>query len=126
LQEYARASARATSRIHANTTAVSDILPEVLPGFLKANPKVNVELQEMQNPEIALGVLDGHADLGIVSARVDTPGLRAIHFSTDRLVLVVPRTHRLARRKNIAFADTLDEPHVGTHPGSTLRDHLAK
>jgi DNA-binding transcriptional LysR family regulator len=125
LQEYAR-GLRGHVRIHANTTAVSDILPEVLPGFLKANPKVNVELQEMQNPEIALGVLDGRADLGIVSARVETPGLRAIHFSTDRLVLVVPRHHRLARRKNIAFADTLDEAQVGTHSGSTLRDHLAK
>jgi DNA-binding transcriptional LysR family regulator len=125
LHEYAR-GLRGHVRIHANTTGVTDILPEVLPGFLKANPKVNVELQEMQNPEIALGVLDGRADLGIVSARMDTPGLQAIHFSTDRLVLVVPRSHRLARRKSIAFADTLDEPHVGTHAGSTMRDHLAK
>ena len=88
LHEYARGLSGHV-RIHANTTAATDILPEVLPGFLKANPKVNVELQEMQNPEIALGVLDGRADLGVVSERMDTRGLRAIHFSTDRLVLVV-------------------------------------
>lgn len=125
LFEYAR-GLRGHVRIHANTTAVTDILPAVLPAFLKANPKVNVELQERLNPQIALGVLDGEADVGIVSMRMDTPGVRAIHFSTDSLVLVVPRGHRFARRRSIAFADTLDEPHVGMHAGSTLRDHLAK
>lgn len=125
LHEYAR-GLRGHVRIHANTTAVTDILPAVLPAFLKANPKVNVELQERQNPEIALGVLDGAADVGIVSTRMDTPGLRAIHFSTDRLVLVVPRGHRFARRKSVAFADTLDEAHVGMHAASTLRDQLAR
>ena len=124
LREYVR-GLRGHVRIHANTTAVTDILPAVLPAFLKANPKVNVDLQERQNPEIALGVLEGQADVGIVSTRMETPGLRAIHFSTDSLVLVVPRGHRFARRKSIAFADTLDEPQVGMHAGSTLREHLA-
>ena len=123
LQEYTR-GLRGHVRIHANTTAVTDILPAVLPAFLKAHPKVNVELQERQNPEIALGVLDGQADVGIVSTRMDTPGLRAIHFSTDDLVLVVPRGHRLARRKSVPFADTLGEPHVGMHAGSTIREQL--
>jgi len=125
LHEYRR-GLRGQVRIFANTTAVTEILPEVLPGFLRANPKVNVELKEMANPEIALGVRDGRADLGIVSAQADTLGLRAIHFSTDRLVMVVPRGHRFARRKTIAFADTLDEDQVGMHPASTLQDFLAK
>jgi DNA-binding transcriptional LysR family regulator len=125
LRDYA-SGLRGHVRIHANTTAVTDILPTVLPAFLKANPKVNVELQERQNPEIALGVLEGQADVGIVSTRMETPGLRAIHFSTDRLVLVVPRGHHFARRKSIAFADTLDEAQVGMHAGSTIREQLTR
>ncbi len=125
LHEYGR-GLRGHVRVHANTTAFTDILPEVLPSFLKANPKVSVDLQERQNDDIALGVLDGRADLGLVSARVDMPGLRGIHFSTDRLVLVVPRGHRFAKRKSISFADTLDEDFVGMHRGSTLRDFLSK
>jgi len=125
MREYAR-GLRGHVRIQGNTTAVTDILPAVLPAFLKANPKVNVEVQERQNPQIAMAVLDGTADVGIVSMRMDVPGLRAIHFSTDRLVLVVPRGHRFARRKRIPFADTLGEPHVGMHAGSTLREHLSQ
>lgn len=125
MHEYGR-GLRGHVRVQANTTAFTDILPEVLPAFLKANPKVSVELQERQNADIAVGVLDGRADLGLVSERVDMPGLRAIHFSTDRLVLLVPRGHRFAKRTAIAFADTLEEDFVGMHPGSTLRDFLAK
>lgn len=125
MREYAR-GLRGHVRIQGNTTAVTDILPAVLPAFLKANPQVNVEVRERQNPQIAMAVLDGTADVGIVSERMGVPGLRAIHFSTDRLVLVVPRAHRFARRKSISFADTLDEPHVGMHAGSTLREHLSR
>jgi DNA-binding transcriptional LysR family regulator len=125
LHEYAD-GLRGHVRIHANTTAASDILPEVLPAFLRAHPKVNVELQEKQNEQIALGVLEGRADLGIVSTRLEVPGLRAIHFCTDRLVLVVAPRHRFAKRKSVLFAETLDEAQVGMHAGSTLREHLAK
>lgn len=111
-------------RVFANTTAVTDFLPEILPGFLAQNPRVNVDLQEKPNAEIARGVLDGRADLGIVAGAIDTLGLHAIHLSTDRLVLVVARGHRFARRKRIAFADTLQEDMVGMHHGSTLQSFL--
>ncbi|OOG51764.1 LysR substrate-binding domain-containing protein, partial [Polaromonas sp. C04] len=107
LQEYG-GGLRGHLRVFANTTAVSDFLPEILPGFLSTNPKVNVDLQEKPNAEIARGVLDGRADIGIVAGQVDTLGLQAIHFSTDRLMLVTSRQHRLARRKRVAFAEILD------------------
>jgi DNA-binding transcriptional LysR family regulator len=125
MREYAQ-GLRGHVRIHTNTTGATDILPTVLPAFLKAHPDVNVELKERQNPEIALGVLDGQADIGIVAMRMDAPGLRAIHFSTDRLVLVVPLGHKFAHSASIAFAETLDEHHISMHPGSTIREHLAK
>ena len=111
-------------RVFANTTAVTDFLPEILPGFLAANPRVNVDLQEKPNAEIARGVFDGRADIGIVAGAIDQLGLQAIHFSTDRLVLVTARNHRFARRKRIAFADTLAEDMVGMHHGSTLQSFL--
>jgi len=125
LQEYG-GGLRGHVRVFANTTAVTDFLPEILPPFLAANPRVNVDLQEKPNAEIARGVLDGRADLGIVAGQVDTLGLQAIHFSTDRLILVTPRRHRFARRKKIAFAETLDEDMVGMQQGSTLQTFLTQ
>jgi DNA-binding transcriptional LysR family regulator len=125
LQEYG-GGLRGHLRVFANTTAVTDFLPEILPGFLADNPKINIDLQERPNAEIARGVLDGRADMGIVAGQVDTLGLEAIHFSTDRLVLATARNHRFARRKKIAFAETLDEDAVGMQSGSTLQTFLAQ
>jgi DNA-binding transcriptional LysR family regulator len=123
LHEYG-GGLRGHLRVFANTTAVTDFLPEVLPEFLRRNPRVNVDLQEKPNAEIARGVLDGRADLGIVAGETDTQGLQRIHFSTDRLVLVTSRQHRFARRKQIAFAEALAEDQVGMHHGSTLQSFL--
>ncbi|MBP7567708.1 MAG: LysR family transcriptional regulator [Burkholderiaceae bacterium] len=120
------AGSRGHVRVFANTTAVTDFLPGVLAAWLATNPGYSVDLREKPNPEIARDVVEGRADLGIVAGRVDTLGLTAIHFSTDRLVLAVPRGHRLARRRRIAFADTLQEPHVGMHAGSTLQAFLSQ
>ena len=125
LQDYG-AGLRGHLRVFANTTAVTDFLPDILPAYLHANPRVNVNLQEKPNADIARGVLDGRADLGIVSGQVDTLGLHAIHFSTDRLVLATAGSHRFAARDTIAFADTLDEDAVGMHLGSTLQTFLAQ
>ena len=125
LQEYS-GGLRGHLRVFANTTAVTDFLPDILPSFLTDNPKINIDLQEKPNPEIARGVLDGRADIGIVAGKVDTLGLQAIHFSTDRLVLATAKGHRFAKRKKIAFAETLDEDQVGMQSGSTLQTFLAQ
>jgi DNA-binding transcriptional LysR family regulator len=125
LQEYG-GGLRGHLRVFANTTAVTDFLPEILPGFLTDHPRINIDLQEKPNPEIARGVLDGRADVGIVAGKVDTLGLEAIHFSTDRLVLATAKGHRFARRKKIAFAETLDDDQVGMQSGSTLQTFLSQ
>lgn len=125
LQEYG-GGLRGHVRVFANTTAVTDFLPDILPAFLAAHPRVNVDLQEKPNAEIARGVLDGRADVGIVAGAVDTLGLQAIHFSTDRLVLACAAAHPFAALPRITFADTLPEDHVGLQAGSTLQTFLAQ
>lgn len=107
-------------RIFANTTAVTEFLPELLARFLGARPGVTVDLQERLTQDIVRGILDGSADLGIVSGEVATEGLEAIHFSTDRLVLATPADHPLGGRRSLAFAETLRFEHIGLHDGSTL------
>ncbi|MFT4265630.1 MAG: LysR family transcriptional regulator [Xenophilus sp.] len=113
-------------RIHANTTAVVDFLPELLPRFLKAHPRINVDLRERPNPSISKEVRDGHADVGIVAGEVEADGLASVHFSTDRLLLATARSHRFARRRAIAFGDTLEEDAVGMQEGSTLQAFLSR
>ena len=107
-------------RIYANTTAVTEFLPEILASFLADRPGVSIDLHERLTKDIVRGIQDGSADLGIVSGDITSNGLDVIPFSTDRLVLATAKTHPLARRREVRFAATLKHEHIGLHEGSTL------
>ncbi|HCP53862.1 MULTISPECIES: LysR family transcriptional regulator [Pseudomonas] len=111
-------------RIFANTTAVTEFLPEILAGFLAERPGVTIDLQERLSRDIVRGVLDGSTDMGIIAGPVAASGLQVLHFSTDRLLLAVPEQHPLAGRKNITLNDTLEYQHIGLREGSTLLSFL--
>ena len=113
-------------RVFANTTAVTEFMPEILARFLAAYPGVSVGLKEQANHEIARGVRDGRAEIGIAAGAVDRQGLQACHFATDRLVLVSAKRHRLARRAQITLAEVIDEPMVGMHESSTIERFLVR
>ncbi|MFP4273743.1 MAG: LysR family transcriptional regulator [Paracoccaceae bacterium] len=107
-------------RVYANTTAVTEFLPELLASFLADRPDASVDVQERLTRDIFRGVRDGSADMGIVSGEVPGEGIEAIPFSTDRLVLAVPEGHPLTKCARVSFAETLAHRHVGLHEGSTL------
>jgi DNA-binding transcriptional LysR family regulator len=113
-------------RIFANTTAVTEFMPQVLGAFLKAHPHVNVALEERLNHDIVRGVQDGTADIGVAAGPVQGQGLEIINFSTDRLLLATALDHPLAKAGSISFAETLAYPHIGLHEGSTLQHFLNK
>lgn len=108
-------------RIFANTTAVTEFLPEVLAGFLAQNPGVTVDLQEKLSRDIVRGVLEGSTDMGIIAGPVVAKDLQVLHFSTDRLVLVVPKGHPLDTGTALKLSAALGYHHVGLQQGSTLQ-----
>lgn len=108
-------------RVFANTTAVTEFMPEVLATFLAAHPKVDVDLQERPTAEIIRGVLDGMTDLGITSGPINADGLELHTFSTDRLVLAVTPGHALEAEEKVRFAQIVDYDYIGLHEGSTLQ-----
>jgi DNA-binding transcriptional LysR family regulator len=113
-------------RLFANTTAVTEFLPEILARFLSERPGVTVDLQERLTQDIIRSVVDGTADLGIISGEIGNKGLEAIRFSTDRLMLATPKDHPLSKRDRVRLAQTLEFEHIGLHEGSTLLDFLRR
>ena len=75
--------------------------------------------------EIVGLIAEGVADLGIVAATVDVSALETYPFRKDRFVLAVARSHPLAKRSEIAFADVLDHDFVGLDRASALQRFLA-
>ncbi|MBI5257808.1 MAG: LysR family transcriptional regulator [Burkholderiales bacterium] len=123
LQEYAK-GIKGHLRVYANTTALGEFLPPVLRSYLLAHPDVNIDLRERLSNDIIRAVTEGQTDIGIVAGLVRTESLETIPYRSDRLVLVLPRSHALAARSTIEFADTLDFDHVGLHESSAIHGFL--
>ena len=113
-------------RISANTTALTEFLPETLAHFLSQRPGVTVDLQERLTRDIVRSVADGTSDLGIISGTPKTDDLDIIPFSTDRLMLATTANHPLSRAQGVKFKDTLEYEHISLHEGSTLLDFLRR
>jgi len=111
-------------RLFANATAIGECLPGVLARFFEAHPAITVDLQERLSAEIVRSVLEGVADIGVISARVSADGLETLPYRKDRMVLVVPEGHPLAQARGVLFADTLDHEYIGLDSHSASYSYL--
>ena len=125
LAEYVKGS-RGHVRIFANTTAMAEFLPALLPKFLATHPDVNVDLKERLSHDIVRAVTEGKVDVGIVAGNVRTEGLEVLPFQEDRLVLVTPENHPLAARERIEFSEALAYDFVGMIEASAIHSFLAQ
>lgn len=125
LAEYVK-GAKGHVRIFANTTAMAEFLPAILPTFLASHPDVNIELKERLSNGIVRAVSEGKVDIGIVAGNVRTEGLEILPFKEDRLVLVTSVSHPLANRSTMLFSDALEHDFVGMVEASAIHGFLAQ
>lgn len=125
LAEYA-GGVKGHIRLHAVASALIQFLPEELDAFLRSYPQIRIDLEEHTGPAVVRAVAEGNADLGIIAARTAAPGLEIYPYREDRLVLVVPAGHPLARRRAVALADAAGYEFVGPHNESSLHALMAE
>jgi DNA-binding transcriptional LysR family regulator len=125
MSEYAT-GVRGHVRVTANISAITQFLPAAIKSFLSVHPEVQIQLQENISTAIIRAVADNVADIGIFTALPHGRDLEILPYRDDELVLITPTGHPLARRRSIAFADTLDYDYVGLHAGSAINLQLIK
>ena len=123
LSDYA-AGVVGVVRLWANTSAITQFLPAEIAAFTAANPEIRIELEEQNSEQVALAVVDGQADFGILADQMPTLGLQTTFYRRDQLVLVVPNSHPLARRKSISFDEALDFDFVSLSRDTSLAKRL--
>lgn len=119
LAPYAK-GVRGQVSLWANTHATHTFLPESLATFLGRHPQVSVTLEEHTSPEVVLAVARGEVDVGVVAETVEGADVELIPYRADRLVVIAPPDHPMARRERTAFAEVLDYPFVMLHAGSAI------
>jgi DNA-binding transcriptional LysR family regulator len=107
-------------RVLASPSVLAEQLPDDIGRFLARHPRLRVSLDERVSADIVRALLDGAADLGVAWDRVDLADLVARPYRRDRLCVVMPPTHALARRPTLRLAEIVAEATVGVSPGGLL------
>ncbi len=86
------------------------VLPQLATRFCLMYPKVKIHLLSCSPETIALNLLAGIAQLGVVSAEVNDKGLESQEFFRDSIGLIVPVNHPWAMRPSIEPSEIVNEP----------------
>lgn len=113
-------------RVFASLSVLSEFLPDDVGAFLAGNRTVRVSLEERVSSEIARGVREGAVDFGVCWDAGALTGLVTVPYRRDHLCVAVPQTHPLARKKKIAFVDTLAYEQIEIQPGSMVQATLRR
>ncbi|MET9291276.1 LysR family transcriptional regulator [Streptomyces sp. NPDC003077] len=99
--------------------------PETVPGLLRTfradHPRVRFQLVQNYGEAMIERLRAGDLDLCLTSPVPDYPDLVARRLDEQKLFLVVPEDHRLARRKRVRLAEAATELFVTLEPGYGLR-----
>jgi len=111
--------------IGANEAAVHTLLP--LGGeFRQRHPQIAIDVRRVPARQIAVEVQQGSLDFGALSFHPPEDGLLEIRVGSDELVLLVPPSHRFAKRRQVAMPDVGEEPVVAHNDPSPARERVLR
>ncbi len=113
-------------RVAANTSSITQFLPEDLAEFITAYPDLRIKLTELTSGEILDAVREGIVDIGVYSSMVRADDLDVIPYRSDTLVVVAPKGHPVCECEEMKFDDLLEHDLVGLQQGSSLQAYLDK
>ncbi len=124
MSDYA-AGRRGILRLLANTSAMTEFLPEDLASFTSANPDIRLIIEERWSAEIVHAVLASEADLGIVMEGHANDDLVMVPYRSDRVAVVTRTDHPLAQVDAPRFADVLEHDIIALEGSSSMMRLLA-
>ncbi len=111
--------------IGANEAAVHTLLPLVT-RFRQRYPDIAIDVRRVPARQIAVEVQQGSLDFGALTFHPQAPGLLEVPVGSDELVLLVPPSHELAKRRYVTMADVAKEPVVAHNDPSPARERVLR
>jgi DNA-binding transcriptional LysR family regulator len=99
-------------KIACSTTAGKYILPQLAGRFRRLHAGAQISILSCTQEHVARRLLDGEADLGVLSVEVGTDQLECQEFFTDHLILIVSGKHPWASREQIEPGELIGEPFI--------------
>ena len=126
MRDYAQGGTqglRGHVRVMANISSITQFLPAQLQSFMSQHPLVDVRLQERVSTDIARAVADNEADIGLLNRGSYGSRVTLRPYRRDRLAVVVPQAHPLARKHSLKLEQVVAHDLIGMHADSAL-NHL--
>ena len=99
-------------------------LPPYLSQFKEAYPQVTLDISYRRSNQIYSDILENRADLGLVAYPKTRKGIEIEPAWSDRLVLICPPGHRLAKRKSISLKTLDGERFISFEPDLPTRQAI--
>ncbi len=101
-------------------------LPVYLKEFKKRYEDVDVKVDYRRSSQVYMDVYEGRADIGLVAYPVKRKGLNVGAFWRDRLIMICPPEHRLAKKEKISLKDLQGEKFISFEPDLPTRKAIDK
>lgn len=113
-------------RILANTSAMTEHLPDDLAGFSRENPDVRLVLEERWSSEIVRALQAAEGDVGIIVEGLRTDGLETYPYGGDHIAVVMRPDHPLASVPHLRFDEVLEDDLVALEGSSSMMRLVAE
>lgn len=114
---------RGTLSLGVSTTISQYLLPTVLAGFAQAHPGVRVSVISGNTEMVLQALTRGSIELALIEGPPRTPGIKLNKLLDDEIVLIVPRDHPWAsRRQALSPSNLQTTPLLLREQGSGTRD----
>lgn len=114
-----------TIKIAASTIPGEHVLPRLINNFRKQYPKINFEIEVSDSVKSLNALKNGKADLASVGTlQVDDEEIKTyehIAIAKEKLVLIVPLHHELAKKSSIHIKEITKYPYINREKGSGTR-----
>ena len=111
--------------VGANEAAVHTLLP-LIARFRQRYPDIAIDVRRVPARQIAVEVQQGSLDFGALTFHPSEEGLLEVPVGSDELVLLVPPSHTLASRRQVAMEDVAREPVVAHNDPSPARERVLR
>src|SRR6266567_4389401 len=111
--------------VGANEAAVHTLLP-LIARFRERVPDIAADVRRVPARQIAVEVQQGSLDFGALTFRPPEAGLLEIPIGSDELVLLLPPSHALASRRQVAMEEVAAEPIIAHNDPSPARERVLR
>jgi DNA-binding transcriptional LysR family regulator len=102
------------------------VLLQLIQRFRAAHPGVEVDVRRVPARQIAVEVMQGSLDFGVVTFEPPERGLVGIAIGADELVALVAPAHAFARRREISMEEIGRQPVIAHNEPSPARERVLR